>query len=475
MTQAEISIPGYRIIEPLGHGGMAVVYRARQLTFDRDVALKILKIDTVDDPSFHKRFLMESRIIASLNHSHIVPVYDVGEVDNHLYIAMEFLPGGDLNDHLNRGSSQQHALIIVKQIASALDFAHSKGVIHRDIKPDNIMFREDGSAVITDFGVAKVLGSELNVTKTGLVVGTPKYMSPEQLKGGKITGAADLYSLGVVFFALLTGRLPYSGKDMISVAYRHIYDPVPRLPSACSQFQRVIDGTMAKLEGDRFPRGLDIVKAIVEVEQQYQRKEGTDNVTVATGKHMKQPVSPFTKGTAKPLKPKPASPLVASALTKAKTVHRKKSNIDQQALTEALRGAPRRHIKTVFYPIFFLLLLGVFGFVTWQQLEKRGGWQHLYAEVVNASQINFLLVSAQEDMNDFRWRVPKDSNAFDKYVQVLKLSRDNASARAGVQNIIDGYLLVTAEAKAQGDTGKAKRYQRLAERAEQDASPYLTP
>lgn len=264
----DVKIPGYRIIGSLGDGGMASVYHARQVLSERDVALKILKVNASGDLSFYKRFIVESHVIAKLKHPHIVSVYDMGEVNKDRYIAMEFLTGGDLNDYLNKGCTRREALTIVKQVASALDFSHSKGIVHRDIKPDNIMFRADGRAVLTDFGVAKNLEAELSLTQAGLIVGTPKYMSPEQLKGESVTGAADLYSLGVVFFALLAGRLPYNGKGIMDVAYKHVYAPIPRLPSSCSVFQSVIDALMAKSASDRFARGADVISMINAIEMQ---------------------------------------------------------------------------------------------------------------------------------------------------------------------------------------------------------------
>lgn len=268
MKQVEVKIPGYRILGPVGNGGMASVYHARQVLKNRDVALKILKVNVSDDLSFYKRFIIESHVIAKLKHPHIVSVYDMGEVNKDRYIAMELLTGGDLNDYLNRGCTRREALIIVKQVASALDFAHSKGIVHRDIKPDNIMFRANGRAVLTDFGVAKNLSDDLSLTRVGSVVGTPKYMSPEQLKGENVTGAADLYSLGVVFFALLAGRLPYNGSDIMGVAYKHIYEPIPRLPASCLIFQSVIDALMAKSASDRFARGADVISMINAIEMQ---------------------------------------------------------------------------------------------------------------------------------------------------------------------------------------------------------------
>lgn len=415
MKQIEVKIPGYRILGSLGDGGMASVYHARQVLSERDVALKILKVNASDDLSFYKRFIMESHVIAKLKHPHIVSVYDMGEVNKDRYIAMEFLSGGDLNDYLNKGCARRKALTIVKQIASALDFAHSKGIVHRDIKPDNIMFRADGRAVLTDFGVAKNLSAELNLTQAGLIVGTPKYMSPEQLKGEKVTGAADLYSLGVVFFALLAGRLPYNGKDVIGVAYKHIHDPIPRLPSSCAVFQSVIDALMAKSASDRFARGADVISMINAIEMQERVDGNTVNHDVKAPRvSAKLPLSgvvpilnnvvrfssPFSKKDSLKKKNVPTKKdtltkkdrALAQANKKTQAFNRSPSaagaslvrtkqprpvlstreyQIDQYALEDALRGAPKDHGKIAVITsvvVSMVVLLVLVGWVIWLRM-----------------------------------------------------------------------------------------------------------
>lgn len=265
----DFEIPGYDILESIGRGGMASVYRARQHTFDRNVALKILKPDLSEDDAFCQRFIMESMIVAKLNHSHIVQVYDVGEISNHYYIAMEFLSGGDLSARLKQGMSAKEAIHVIKQIASALDFAHRKNIIHRDLKPDNVMFREDEAAVLTDFGIAKETTADINLTQTGLIVGTPKYMSPEQIRGSEPTPQGDIYSLGIMFFQLLCNRVPFQGPDLVTTAYKHFNDPVPQLPSHLAPFQSLLEQMLAKDADDRIARGNDVVKAIEDIEKRF--------------------------------------------------------------------------------------------------------------------------------------------------------------------------------------------------------------
>ena len=215
MTET-ITVPGYSIARKLGQGGMASVYLATQHSFERDVALKIMSPLLNSDPSFAARFKREARIVAQLSHASIVPVFDVGEHQSCHYLSMEYLSGGDLKQRLLQGEHDLSlALNVCIALSAALDVAHRKGFVHRDIKPENVLFREDGTPVLTDFGIARALDSGRSMTLAGMLVGTPDYMSPEQVKGLELDGRSDLYSLGIVFFEILTGGVPF--KDRKSV------------------------------------------------------------------------------------------------------------------------------------------------------------------------------------------------------------------------------------------------------------------
>lgn len=262
MIPKELRIPGYEIEVLLGKGGMAAVYQARQQSFGREVALKVLNPSPEDLDEFSRRFLQESSIVAKLHHSHIVQVYDVGRHKDFFYISMEYLHGGDLSGKLKEGLSLRDSVKIIKQLADALDFAHRKNIIHRDIKPANIMFREDGAAVLTDFGIAKELESQTELTQAGVVIGTPRYMSPEQIRGEKVDHRADIYSLGIVFYRCLTNYVPFDGKDMLTTAYLQDNEPVPSLPAEVACFQSIINRMLEKSPEDRFQRGREVVEAL---------------------------------------------------------------------------------------------------------------------------------------------------------------------------------------------------------------------
>ncbi len=257
-----IEIPGYKIKKELGKGGMAAVYLAVQQGLDREVALKIMSPALAADPSFGERFVREAKIVAQLSHPQIVTVYDVGQHDRHNYIAMEYHNGGDLAEKIAQGISIEDGIRVIAAVAKALCFAHQRGYIHRDVKPENILFKANGEPVLSDFGIAKATNSDTQMTQSGSVIGTPRYMSPEQARGKKADGRADLYSLGVIFYEILTGKLPFDGEDSLSIGIKHITDPIPRLPENLKQYQAVLDKFMAKQPGNRYQTGDEAAVAL---------------------------------------------------------------------------------------------------------------------------------------------------------------------------------------------------------------------
>lgn len=261
-SEPTIQIPGYRIEAPIGSGAMASVYLAIQESLERRVALKIMAAALGADTSFCKRFLKEGRIIAQLSHPHIITIYDIGVFQDHYYMAMEYLGGGSLKERLLHGLSTEECLKILEQIAKPLGYAHKHGFIHRDVKPANILFRKDGSAVLSDFGIAKGLSDNTQLTALGWTLGTPNYMSPEQALGQPVDARSDLYSLGIVFFEILTGTRPYQAEDSFRTAMLHVQEPIPRLPAAKAYCQDLVDRLMAKKPDERFSTAEELVDAI---------------------------------------------------------------------------------------------------------------------------------------------------------------------------------------------------------------------
>jgi serine/threonine-protein kinase PpkA len=260
-VSADVHVPGYRIISPLGQGGMASVYLAVQESLDREVALKVMSPSLASDASFCDRFIKEGRITAKLSHPNLVTVFDIGSHGSTYYLAAEFIPGGTLRDRMNDGISVAEALDVACDVSQGLDFAHAKNFVHRDVKPGNILFKADGTAVLADFGIAKAIDSNTKATLAGSSIGTPHYMSPEQARAEQVDGRSDLYALGVVLFEMLAGDVPYNATDPFTVALMHVTQPVPTLPPKVAWLQPLIDGLMAKEPAERFATGADFISA----------------------------------------------------------------------------------------------------------------------------------------------------------------------------------------------------------------------
>ena len=260
-------IAGYRIEERVGRGGMGVVYRAEHLNLRRRAAIKIIAPDLAESEGFRERFTREARIAAALQHPNIVTVYDAGEVDGILYLAMQYIEGNDLSAMLRKDGRLRpyRAIDVCRQVASALDAAHAMGLIHRDVKPANVLI-EGRTAFLTDFGVTKRMdGTHAELTRTGDVVGTIHYVAPEQIEGAQVSARSDVYSLGCLFYHCLTGQVPFSRDTDVAVIYAHLSEPPPKLTALRPELAAGLDGVIAKAldksPDRRFPTCTDLVNA----------------------------------------------------------------------------------------------------------------------------------------------------------------------------------------------------------------------
>jgi serine/threonine-protein kinase len=255
----------FELRELLGAGGMGSVYRAYQRTLNRAVAIKVLPSTLAAEEDFVERFHREAETVAALEHPHIIPVYDYGVQEGTSYIVMRLLTGGTLADRINRREAQQQPLPslsdvadLLYQLAGAFDYAHSRGIIHRDVKPNNIMFDNQGNAFLVDFGIAKLLASTSALTATGSVLGTPLYMAPEQWRAEQPVAATDQYALGVTIYHLLTGRVPFEAPTPYGLMHKHINE-IPTAPHVVradlpEEATTVLGRVLAKTPEERFRR-----------------------------------------------------------------------------------------------------------------------------------------------------------------------------------------------------------------------------
>ncbi len=256
----------YEILEELGRGGMAVVYKALDKQLDREVAVKVLPFSLAFDAEFVERFQREARTAAKLEHPSIIPIYRVGRSGRVIYFVMKFLRGSSLSEMLEKRGvlPPQEIRELLIQTAAALGYAHKRGIVHRDIKPDNIMFDEIGHAVLTDFGIAKA-ASGTRLTGTGMSIGTPHYMSPEQARAQKLDGRSDIYSLGVLAYQCLTGRVPFDGEDAFSIGYKHIMEELEEPPLQSSDQRELFQSIrrmMAKTAEERFQSAEELIEEL---------------------------------------------------------------------------------------------------------------------------------------------------------------------------------------------------------------------
>jgi len=255
-------IRGYRFIKKLGFTEHSAVYLAERESAQMKVVLKVLRQipDVEDSVGAFDRFLQEYELIAELDHPNIVKIYDLGVGDDHAHIAMEYLDGGNLKTRIEKGINEHDAVAYIRQIASAIAEIHKVGILHRDLKPGNIMLRGDGSIALIDFGLAKRMRLEMEITGSGEIFGTPYYMSPEQGHGNVVDVRSDIYSLGVIFYEMLTGKKPFTAGSAMGIIFKHAKSQLPLLPRRLARFQALMNMLLAKDPDNRLQSAEEVLE-----------------------------------------------------------------------------------------------------------------------------------------------------------------------------------------------------------------------
>jgi len=256
----KLGIKGYRVLRKLGEGGMSQIFLAENTRTGQVGALKVLTV-TSGEMTDLKLFIKEYDIICKLDSPFIVRIYDHGVADDHIFIAMEYLPCGNLKDRMMLGLGPNEALDVLVQLGRALDTVHCVGIVHRDVKPHNVMFRDPKSLVLVDFGVSRV-SQQTSVIRAGQIVGTPTYISPDAILGTALDGRSDLYSTGVMLYEMLTGKPPYTGNSVGELLLKHTRDDVPRLPNRFAPYQELTERLLAKSPDERFASAAEMLRYV---------------------------------------------------------------------------------------------------------------------------------------------------------------------------------------------------------------------
>jgi len=439
MSDSALEIPGYTLHGLLGKGGMAEVYLATQESLRRKVAIKVLS--NIEDRAYILRFIKEGHLVASLHHPSIITIYDIDQLaDGRYYLAMEYLSGGDLTRNKGEVFEPERALAIIRQIASGLQVVHDKGLIHRDVKPANILFRADGTAVLTDFGVAKDVDIDSELTHFGIAVGSPAYSSPEQAQCEPLDARSDIYSLGVIFLEMLTGSNPFRGGSYTQTVMNHLQMPVPELPQALAPLQGVLECMLAKEPAERFADCRELLAALDESEAHDLGKTRISPTAAASrtdGAKRRGRLLPISLGVL----------LLAAALASGGLYLRQQMRIDDLLAQAELRLGQHQLVEPVQDSAehYFREALSLDS----DNPEALAG-----LERVRQARIDDWLALGEQRLAEGRLVAPADDNADFYFRQALALEDGNARALDGLQRVL--------EARIAGNLARAE--QRIAER-----------
>ncbi len=426
-----MEIPGYQIDKMIGKGGMATVYRATQTSLSRPAVLKVLNISgETDHSNLIDRFLAEGRIVASLNHPNIITIYDIGVTDdNALYISMEYIEGGDLKARMGIPMSPEEALDILIKIGKGLKTAHERGVIHRDVKPANILFRDDGTPLLTDFGIAKQVGNDLDLTSTGVFLGSPNYVSPEQADGKEIDGRTDIYSLGCIFYEMLTGEKPFKSETLFDVINQHKNTPIPLLPADIQECQPLLNLMMAKSPHERFTNAGEMIEYITRLRKKLKPSLSTVDfdITISPG----IPVS----------KNKRAFIILMVLLAISSIFFVALQYIDIKFKRPAV-NLDAVSVETTVSEGF--------------TMSPSAATEN--SEPVSEDVVNALIWLGNQSLEEYKLTYPPKDNAYYYFSRLLEINPQSKIARRGILDIADRYAQLAEKALAANDYSKTQAY-----------------
>jgi serine/threonine-protein kinase PpkA len=424
-----MEIPGYQIDRRIGKGGMATVYLATQTSLSRPVVLKILDIPKDNEHSNQiERFLSEGRIVASLNHPNIITIYDIGVTDdNALYISMEYIKGGDLKSRIGIPMSPEEALDILINIGFGLKTAHEHGVIHRDVKPANILFRDDDTPLLTDFGIAKQVDNDLNLTSTGVFLGSPNYVSPEQADGKDVDCRTDIYSLGCIFYEMLTGEKPFKSETLFDVVNQHKNAPIPLLPEDVQDCQPLLNLMMAKSPHDRFANADEMIEYI----KILQGKLGPSmsrldfDITLSSGITISKNKRTF---------------IILMVLLGVSSIFFMALQFVDVRLKRPAVNLDAVTVNTT---------LG-------ENLTMSAAPES--DEPISEDVINALIWLGNQSLEEYKLTYPPKDNAYYYFSRLLEINPQSDVARRGILEIADRYALLAEKTLAANDYGKTQAY-----------------
>ncbi|MBI4006819.1 MAG: serine/threonine protein kinase [Gammaproteobacteria bacterium] len=419
---------------------MASVYLAIQESLGRAVVLKVLDISKkTGSDDLIERFLAEGRIVASLSHPNIITIFDIGIAgDNLLYISMEYIQGGDLKTRIGIPFEPKRALDYLIKIGNGLSAAHKYGVVHRDVKPANILFRDDDTPLLTDFGIAKQVNEDLNLTSTGIFLGSPNYVSPEQADGSEIDGRADIYSLGCIFYEMLTGEKPYPSETVFDVVIRHKQAPIPALPEDLQAFQPLLEKMMAKNRNDRFENADSMVEHIIDLQRR------TPSLSTVLDFDVTSPKTGVQKSKRKFIVLMILLFLSASFFTALQFVE-----IRIKGASVSLDEVPLTTSVAVQAPVNKPMNTG-----TTIDLTNSA----TVAEPVSDEVINALVWLGKRSLEEYRLTDPPKDNAYYYFSRLLEINPADKTARAGLLEIANRYAILAERAMANNEYEKTEAY-----------------